>query len=129
MLRIVRRRSERWNQVKEVPRLSEDERPNDPFASDRSLSRAPVGRPAEQEASLLLKQLEEVRVKKKMSKADVSRSVGKNPAAIRRLLTSESFNPELQTLLELAESLGLKVELVKQRRPYRRRMADEQGVS
>lgn len=80
-----------------------------------------VNQSVEYESSFLLEQLEEARTDKEMTKADVAKSIAKNPAAIRRLLTSESFNPELHTLIQLADSVGLRVELVRRRRPYRRR--------
>ncbi|WP_122260795.1 DNA-binding protein [Ornithinimicrobium cerasi] len=44
-----------------------------------------------------------------MSKAELARAIRKEPATIRRLLSSESANPTLGTLAEVAASLGLRI--------------------
>lgn len=44
-----------------------------------------------------------------MSKAELARAIRKEPATIRRLLSSESANPTLGTLAEVAAALGLRI--------------------
>lgn len=44
-----------------------------------------------------------------MSKAELARAIQKEPATIRRLLSSESSNPTLGTLAEVAAALGLRI--------------------
>ena len=42
-----------------------------------------------------------------LTKAELARRAGMHPAAVRRLLSSDSGNPTLQTLLEVSDVLGL----------------------
>lgn len=65
-------------------------------------------------AADLIREIESERRRRDMSKADLARKIGKQPAAIRRLLTTEC-NPELYTLIELADALGLNVTLSRRR--------------
>ncbi len=44
-----------------------------------------------------------------LSKAELARAIQKEPATIRRLLSSESSNPTLGTLAEVAAALGLRI--------------------
>ncbi|MCE0487818.1 helix-turn-helix domain-containing transcriptional regulator [Ornithinimicrobium sediminis] len=44
-----------------------------------------------------------------LSKAELARAIDKEPATIRRLLSSESSNPTLGTLAEVAAALGLRI--------------------
>ena len=44
-----------------------------------------------------------------LSKAELARAIQKEPATIRRLLSSESANPTLGTLAEVAAALGLRI--------------------
>jgi DNA-binding phage protein len=62
--------------------------------------------------------LEHVREGLGMSKAELARQVGKNPAAVRRLLTARS-NPELRTVISLADALDYEVCLVPKKRAKR----------
>jgi DNA-binding phage protein len=59
----------------------------------------------------IVHQLEALRAEMGVTKAELARAVGKNPAAIRRLLTA-SGNPELRTVVALAAELGAEVQLV-----------------
>lgn len=61
------------------------------------------------EAEFIRELLEEARETRGQSKADIARAMSREPAAIRRLLTAPGFNPELRTLIELADTLGLQV--------------------
>lgn len=44
-----------------------------------------------------------------LSKADLARAIQKEPATIRRLLSSGNSNPTLGTLAEVAAALGLRI--------------------
>ncbi len=44
-----------------------------------------------------------------LSKAELARAIQKEPATIRRLLSSENSNPTLGTLAEVAAALGLRI--------------------
>jgi DNA-binding phage protein len=46
-----------------------------------------------------------------LSKAELARMIGAEPATIRRLLSASSPNPTLGTLAEVAAALGLRVRL------------------
>src|SRR3954451_4973747 len=59
----------------------------------------------------LIRKLDALRVETGTSKAELARAIGKHPAAIRRLLTA-SGNPELRTVIALADELGAEVQLV-----------------
>ena len=42
-----------------------------------------------------------------LTKAELARRVGTNPAGMRRLLSSDASNPTLRTMLEILDTLGL----------------------
>jgi transcriptional regulator with XRE-family HTH domain len=44
-----------------------------------------------------------------LSKAELARAIQKEPATIRRLLSSDNTNPTLGTLAEVAAALGLRI--------------------
>lgn len=58
----------------------------------------------------IIRQIDELRARSKMSKAELARRIGKHPAVVRRLLTSQS-NPEFQTVVAMATVLEAKVSL------------------
>jgi DNA-binding phage protein len=71
----------------------------------------------------IMNQLDTLREEQRMSKAELARAINKNPAAIRRLLTA-SGNPELRTIVSMAQALGADVKIVPRAaegRPKRRR--------
>jgi transcriptional regulator with XRE-family HTH domain len=53
--------------------------------------------------------LDDAREAEGLSKADLARAVGSNPAVIRRLFGSGRVNPTLGTLAEVAAALGLRI--------------------
>jgi DNA-binding phage protein len=55
--------------------------------------------------------LNEARVGAGLSKAGLARAIGANPDAIRRLFTSRSVNPTLNTVAEIAAALGMRLTL------------------
>lgn len=68
--------------------------------------------------------LDDLRAKHGLTKADLARAIDKNPAAIRRLLTA-SGNPELRTVVAIAEALDAEVRIVARKRTKRRSKALE----
>lgn len=60
----------------------------------------------------IVRALDEARVDLGMSKAEVARRLDMEPAALRRLLTSEDANPTLKTIAALADVVGLRLQLV-----------------
>lgn len=56
--------------------------------------------------------IETARVEKGLSKADLARAAGLNPASVRKILTSPSANPRLSTLIEFANALDCELVLV-----------------
>jgi DNA-binding XRE family transcriptional regulator len=63
--------------------------------------------------------LDELREEHGLTKADLARAIDKNPAAIRRLLTA-SGNPELRTVVAIAEALDAEVRIVPRKTGKRR---------
>lgn len=59
----------------------------------------------------IVNQLDALREQHGLTKADLARAIDKNPAAVRRLLTA-SGNPELRTVVALAEALDAEVKIV-----------------
>ena len=53
--------------------------------------------------------IEDAREAAGLSKAELARAIQKEPATIRRLLSSENSNPTLGTLAEVAAALGLRI--------------------
>lgn len=47
-----------------------------------------------------------------MTKADLARQIGKDPAAVRRLLTASGPNPEISTVAAMARALGAEIRVV-----------------
>ncbi|NLG64975.1 MAG: helix-turn-helix transcriptional regulator [Actinobacteria bacterium] len=63
----------------------------------------------------IVRMLDDLREAHGLSKADLARAIGKNPASIRRLLTSRG-NPELRTVVAIAAALDAEVKIVPRRR-------------
>lgn len=53
--------------------------------------------------------IDDARVAAGLSKAELARAIQKEPATIRRLLSSDNSNPTLGTLAEVAAALGLRI--------------------
>jgi DNA-binding XRE family transcriptional regulator len=68
----------------------------------------------------IVNELDSLREKHGLTKAELARAIGKNPAAIRRLLTAPA-NPELRTVVALADALDADVRIVPRARNTRRR--------
>ncbi len=69
----------------------------------------------------VIRSLDELREDAGMSKAELARRVGRNPASIRRLFTSEQARPELPLIVSIADALDASVEI--RRRSHRKRAA------
>jgi DNA-binding phage protein len=63
--------------------------------------------------------LDGLRDERGLTKADLARQIGKNPASVRRLLTA-SGNPELRTVVAMANALDADIKIVR-RSPGRAR--------
>jgi transcriptional regulator with XRE-family HTH domain len=59
----------------------------------------------------ILGQLDEVREEIGITKAELARAIGAEPASLRRLFASNAVNPTLGTLADMAAALGLRVSL------------------
>lgn len=53
--------------------------------------------------------LDEARVAAGLSKADLARAIGVEPATVRRLFSTGAANPTLGTLAEVAAAVGLRI--------------------
>ncbi len=67
----------------------------------------------------VMRMLDGLRLEAGKSKAQLAREIDKNPASVRRLFTSE-VNPELKTIVAMAEALDAEV-VIRPRRRSRRR--------
>jgi DNA-binding XRE family transcriptional regulator len=67
----------------------------------------------------VIRSLDELREHAGMSKAELARRVGRNPASIRRLFTAEQARPELPLIISIANALGASIEV----KPRSRRSA------
>ncbi len=59
----------------------------------------------------LLQQIDAARERAGLTKADLAERIGADPSVVRRLFSSGTSNPTLKTVLEIAEVLGLEVDL------------------
>lgn len=74
----------------------------------------------------VVRQLDQLRESAGLSKAELARQIGKDPASIRRLFTAE-VNPELKTVAALASALGAEVKIVSRRRSSGRKRPSRSG--
>lgn len=59
----------------------------------------------------VVRALDHLRIERGLSKAELARRIGKQPAAIRRLFSAEA-NPELSTIAALAVALDAEIKIV-----------------
>lgn len=57
----------------------------------------------------IINALDDARVSAGLSKAEVARAIGAEPATVRRLFSATQVNPTLGTLAEVAAALGLRI--------------------
>jgi len=70
----------------------------------------------------IIRKLDELRVDLGLSKAELARMIDKNPASVRRMLTAAA-NPELATVVAMADALDADVVLVPRKKSRRRAVA------
>jgi DNA-binding phage protein len=63
--------------------------------------------------------IESVREQKNITKAEVARRMDRKPEAVSRLLRGEGANPTLDTLVELADAIGLELDVHIKPQPVR----------
>jgi DNA-binding XRE family transcriptional regulator len=71
----------------------------------------------------VIQSLDELREDAGMSKAELARRVGRNPASIRRLFTAEQARPELPLIISIANALDASVEIKRQPRRSNKKQA------
>ncbi len=59
----------------------------------------------------VVRQLDDLREKAGLTKAELARHIGRDPSSIRRLFTARS-NPELRLVASIAEDLGADIRIV-----------------
>ena len=57
----------------------------------------------------IINSLDEARLAAGLSKADLARAIGAEPATVRRLFSATGLNPTLGTLAEVAAALGMRL--------------------
>ena len=75
----------------------------------------------------IVNRLDALRVEHDLSKAELARAIDKNPASVRRLLTAKG-NPELGTVVAIADALDADVVVVPRKRRSRSRKAIAAGA-
>lgn len=75
----------------------------------------------------IVNSLDALRAEHDLSKAELARAIDKNPASVRRLLTAKG-NPELATVVAIADALDADVVVVPRKKTSRRRKAVAAGA-
>lgn len=75
----------------------------------------------------IVNRLDALRVEHDLTKAELARAIDKNPASVRRLLTARG-NPELATVVAMADALDADVLVVPRKRRSRSRAAVRAGA-
>jgi DNA-binding XRE family transcriptional regulator len=71
----------------------------------------------------IMQSLEDLRMEAGVSKAELARQIGKDPASVRRLFTAQVRNPELRTVAAIASVLDADIQIVPRGRARRRQRA------
>jgi len=64
-----------------------------------------------------------------VSRAEIARAAGMQPAAVRRLLTATTVNPTVSTLVEVAAALGFRVTLEKMSTTERQEITEPMRIA
>ncbi len=94
-----------------------DQRRRDWLADESTRAEYERARHEIEQIDAVIRSLDELRVDAGMSKAELARRVGRNPASIRRLFTAEQARPELPLIISIANALDASIEV--RRRPQR----------
>jgi len=86
-------------------------RRQDWLADDATRSEYERERREIEQIDTVIRSLDELRQDAGMSKAELARRVGRNPASIRRLFTAEQARPELPLIISIANALDANVEI------------------
>jgi DNA-binding phage protein len=78
---------------------------------------------AEYATDKLVRALDDVRIAKGLSKAELARRISAKPEIVRRLFTAHSANPTITTVITVANALGLHLALLPNRSATARRRA------
>jgi DNA-binding phage protein len=62
----------------------------------------------------LVNELDEIRDKLGLSKAELARKIGANPSIARRLFSTEQPNPTLSTMVKVLHAMGYELKIVPQ---------------
>jgi DNA-binding phage protein len=97
---------------------------------DPNFARAYAAESARIEAiDSVINALDEARGMAGLSKAALARAIGSEPSVVRRLLSSDSVNPTLGTIAEVAAALGMKVTLTPMSADERDRITEPMRAS
>ena len=97
----------------------------EPEGRDPAFARAYAAESARIETiDAIINALDEAGSTEKLSKAALARAIGSDPSTVRRLLSSESVNPTLSTIAEVAAALGMKVTLTPMSKDERTRITE-----
>src|ERR1700730_13300560 len=94
-----------------------DKRRQDWLADEDTRAEYERARREIEQIDAVIRSLDELREDAGMSKAELARRVGRNPAGIRRLFTAEQARPELPLIVSIANALDASIEI--KRRPRR----------
>lgn len=83
---------------------------NPEFRREFNAARAEIAA-VDKATTAFLRRLDKARIKRGLTKAELARRIGAEPAVMRRLLSAEGQNPTLTTLLKVAAALRMEMEL------------------
>jgi DNA-binding phage protein len=83
---------------------------NPEFARDFKAARARIAA-IDKATNAFVRALDGARIGRGLTKADLARRIGAEPAVLRRLLSAKGQNPTLATLIKIAAALGMRLEL------------------
>jgi DNA-binding XRE family transcriptional regulator len=88
-------------------------RREDWLADDETRAEYERARHEIEQIDAVIRSLDQLREDAGMSKAELARRVGRNPASIRRLFTAEQARPELPLIISIANALDASVEITR----------------
>jgi DNA-binding phage protein len=88
----------------------EEQLKNPEFAREFHAARAEIA-VVDKATNAFLRALDRVRIKRGLTKAELARRIGAEPAVMRRLVSAEGQNPTLTTLSKVAAALRMEMEL------------------